>query len=299
MSEDPTDIFDSSLSSLFSIAPIGFSPSSDDGYYTYHLPSPPSSSSPSSVSPLTPSIRSIRLKLPQPPPSLYTTLQAQLIWPSAIYLADLLSKEIIDVKGKRIVELGSAAGLPGIISSIQGCQHVVSTDYGVEEVLSVLKDNFSEATAHTQAHGQQTNNWKVLGHCWGDDVKPLLSASSPSPDPTIGSSILTNDRKDNGKFDVVLAADVLWTTSSHSLLLDSITALISEGGIAHITAGLHTGRGPIERFIASAEEKGFKVTSKGEVRLISDREWEEYNENMGKIGEEERGVVLWLTLESI
>ncbi|WWC63167.1 uncharacterized protein I303_105767 [Kwoniella dejecticola CBS 10117] len=296
--EDLEDIFDSSLFTLFSIPPIGFAPDPKDGYYTYN---PPEGSTGDQGS--RDKIRSVRLKIPEPPSKFYTTLQAQLVWPSAIYLADLICRRIIDVKGKNVIELGSAAGLPGVVSFLNDARKVVSTDYPIDEVLDVLRGNFSRAerslvfdleqTAAQNARSEQSDEegdkelkkWEVMGHCWGENTSPLLAlipTTTESPKPK--------------KFDTILAADVLWTTSSHSILLDSITSLLAENGIAHITAGLHTGRGPVERFLVSAKERGFTVDYKGEVRLRGDGKWDEYDESLAKKGEEERGVVVWFTL---
>ncbi|WVW85752.1 hypothetical protein I302_107790 [Kwoniella bestiolae CBS 10118] len=287
--EDPTDIFDTSLSSLFSIPPIGFTPD-HNGYFTY--------------SPSAQHHAPIKLSIPSPPSSLYTTLQAQLIWPSSIYLADLISQGKVAVGGKNVIELGSAAGLPGVVAYLNGAGKVVSTDYGVREVLEVLEDNFrrakSPSTSALDDAGEEGERWVVKGHCWGEDVSELLDQINPtSTSPSSDSTPNTQDRpstKTLTKFDTILAADVLWTTSSHSILLDSITSLMSQDGITHITAGLHTGRGPLERFLLSAKERGLRVDHRGEVRLTGDKDWEKYDESMAREGEEERGVVVWFTL---
>ncbi|WVF72671.1 hypothetical protein IAT40_007489 [Kwoniella sp. CBS 6097] len=347
--EDITDIFDSSLTTIFDIPPIGFAPDHSTGLYVYN-PSPlpsihasdstiPSSSVPpcSGTSQAGPSSRPIELKLPQPPSNLYTTLQANLIWPSALYLADLIVHRQVDVKGKKVAELGAGAGLPGIVGLREGgAAGVVSTDWGVEEVLSVLEDNFTRACqgdnpikaekevgkgrSDVRAGDRDLmNQWKVVGHQWGTDPAPLLNAlSSATTEGTTadGSSSSTiSDKSDqahrietvdhsdsDGRFGVLLLADVLWTTSSHSVLLDSISKLLRPQntqaqayGVAHITAGLHTGRGPVERFIASAKERGMKITMVREVRLGRNG-WEEYDESLAKAGEEERGVVVYFTL---
>ncbi|WVQ99878.1 hypothetical protein IAU59_007021 [Kwoniella sp. CBS 9459] len=359
--EDITDIFDSSLTTIFDIPPIGFAPVHSTGLYTYS-PSLLTSScngtkradsdntnvacAESESSTLGAHHRPIELRLPQPPSNLYTTLQANLIWPSALYLADLLVHGQINVKGKKVAELGAGAGLPGIVALVDGdAEGVVSTDWGVEEVLSVLADNFTRAckndslngsggqeqTEPAGGEGKKMSRWKVVGHQWGTDPSPLLRTLSSEPGIDASSSSITldpagedqrpasgNSSDCDGHFDVLLLADVLWTTSSHSALLDSIANLLRRAsktstphpnqphsksprrrdqmyGEAHITAGLHTGRGPVERFTASARERGMKVTMIREVRLGRNG-WEAYDESMAKAGEEERGVVVYFTL---
>jgi predicted nicotinamide N-methyase len=245
--EDPTDIFDTSLSSLFSIPPIAFSTSSPSAPYVY-------------TNPL--GIK-ISLKLPNPPPDLYTKLQANNLWLSGIYLADMIATHRLSplLQG-RVCELGAGAGLPGIAAGLEGCQ-VVSTDWGVDEVLDVIKGNFERAGV---------NDYKVVGHEWGTDPDPLLEGGD--------------------KFDALLLADTLWVTEAHNALLDSVFALLKPGGVAHIAAGLHTGRGPVDRFLAAARERGGKVQAIKEVRW-NRGVWDDYTTNEG-VGEE-RGVVVYHT----
>ena len=252
--EDIAEIFDTSLSILFSIPPIAFSTSSPDVLYPYM---PPSDSQ---------DRETLRLRLPQPPADLYITLQANNLWLAAIYLADLICLRQIDVGGMRLAELGAGAGLPGIVACRHGAT-VISSDWAVDEVLDVIRGNFERT-----CKGRQ---WAVMGHQWGTDPKPLL---------------------EQGSFALLLLADTLWVTAAHSALLDSIFALLEPGGIAHITAGLHTGRGPLERFISSAKSRGAIFRPIREVCWRLGGGWDEcFTPSQGL--EEERGVVVYFTLQ--
>lgn len=252
--EDPTDIFDTSFSSLFSIAPIAFSTASPDAYHTYHPPHGPA----------------IELKLPHPPPNLYTKLQANNLWLAAVYLSDTISKDDIDL-GNRVCELGAGAGLPGIVAGGKGCE-VVSTDWGAEEILEVIRHNFDRA---------KVTNYKVIGHEWGTDTTPLKQALTRS-----------EEGEGDGRFDSLILADTLWVTEAHSVLLDSVFALLKPKGVAHVAAGIHTGRGPLERFVSAAEGRGAVVEKVREVRW-NQGVWEKYQapEQAG----DERGVVVYYT----
>lgn len=261
--EDPTDIFDTALSSIFDIPPIAFSTASPDAFHTY---TPPAGAFAEAGSP-------IDLRLPHPPPDLYTKLQANNLWLAAIFLSDSIARDEIELEPKHTVcELGAGAGLPGIVAGRKGCR-VVSSDWGVDEVLDVIRDNFARAKIDHE-------DWKVVGHEWGTDVTPLLTALE-SPTST------------RNKFDTLLLADTLWVTEAQSALLDSIHALLKPNGIAHIAAGLHTGRGPLERFVAAARARGATVTKIKEVRWNSG-EWEVYTPPEKE--QEERGVVVYYTL---
>lgn len=255
--EDPTDIFDTSFSSLFNVAPIAFSTASPGAYHTYSPPHGPA----------------IELKLPHPPPDLYTKLQANNLWLAAVYLSDIISNGELDL-GKRVCELGAGAGLPGIVAGLGGCE-VVSTDWGADEILHVIRHNFDRA---------KVKNYKVLGHEWGTDTTPLRSAFVTDTNDTAGL--------DDDRFDSLILADTLWVTEAHSVLLDSVFSLLKKGGVAHVAAGIHTGRGPLKRFVNAATERGAVVQKVREVRW-NQGIWEEYQ--MAEQAGDERGVVVYYT----
>ena len=255
--EDPADILDVSLPRLFSIAPIAFSTSHPDAFHTY---TPPSASS----------LRPIRLHIPQPSAEVYTKLHANHLWLAAVYLADCISLGEIRVEG-RVAELGAAAGLPGIVACQKGAK-VVSTDWGDEDILSTLRDNFTRSCAR---------NWSVIAHAWGSDPTPPLVANTlhATPHP----------------FDYLLLADTLWATEAHVALLDSVWNLLRPGGVAHFAAGLHTGRGPLDRLVIAARKRGGFVEMKKEVKWKSEGRWDDW-QGMNEGSEEERGVVIYFTL---
>jgi nicotinamide N-methyltransferase len=140
------------------------------------------------------------------------------------------------------------------------------------EVISAIKHNFGLACG-------DKGKWGVMGHTWGTDPSGLLHALGDKP----------------RQFDVLLLADTLWVTEAHSVLLDSIFALLAPGGIAHIAAGLHTGRGPVERFRTAAKERGGELSDVKSVKWMTGGGWEEHT-LPDKGLEEERGVVIYFTL---
>ena len=256
--EDFTDILDISLPSLFSIAPIAFSTPTPSALHTYYPPPPH---------------QPIQLRLPNPAAEIHTKLQANHLWLSAIYLADIIHQDRIVVKDQRIAELGAAAGLPGVSACRLGAS-VVGSDWGDQGILDALEDNFKRAC--------DGKGWATRGHEWGTDPSVLLSA------------IQEIDHQD-GYFDKLLLADTLWVTDAHAALLDSVFNLLRPGGIAHIAAGLHTGRGPVERFISRAKDRGGVIQNEKEVLWIAEGEWEEGSTRSQGL-EEERGVVVYFEL---
>ncbi|CCO28928.1 hypothetical protein BN14_02928 [Rhizoctonia solani AG-1 IB] len=131
-------------------------------------------------------------------------------------------------KGKKVLELGAAAGLPGIVSAFGDADDepgaVVLSDYPDKGILARLEENV-EANRRTSRVVV-----KVEGHAWGS----------------------ADGLRD--KFDVVLAADVLWMEHMHEALCKTLDRVLAPFGQVHIVAGLHTGRSVITSFLAMAKK---------------------------------------------
>lgn len=80
-----------------------------------------------------------------------------------------------------VCELGAASGLPTIISAYHYAKSIVSTDYPLQSLLDVLKDNIEK-------NAPEDVPISIVGHEWGKDVKPVLEYDYV---PTITAS-LTN-----------------------------------------------------------------------------------------------------------
>lgn len=130
---DPLEIFSSSLFATFNhVVPWHGSPSS---LYTFHpppssLPPPPPSTLPAST-PLT-----IRI-----PPQAITSLHADAVWDASLLLANNICTGALDVRAKRVVELGAGAGLPSLMGARYGAGEVVLTDYDDPELVDNLERN--------------------------------------------------------------------------------------------------------------------------------------------------------------
>lgn len=264
--EDTADIFDSSIFTLFAVPPIGFSTSNPDEPWVYTSP----------VGDV------VKLWLPHPPADLYAALQANNLWLSAIFLADHISRGEISLH-TAVCELGAGAGLPGITAARAG-SYVLCTDYDSAEVVATIKRNYEYNLRNTSSEGtpEETSEgryrWAVRGHTWGTPTESLLSLSE-------------------GGYDLLLA-DTLWSTGGHEALIDSVLALLRDGGTAHVAAGLHTGRGPVNRFMALAAARGLDVKKIREVKWSSSGGWETYSDEEREMESEGevRGVVVYYTL---
>jgi predicted nicotinamide N-methyase len=134
----------------------------------------------------------IKIKIPDTESENWA-LQADGVWQAAVYMADHLPRPF---KGKKVLELGAAAGLPGIVSAFGDADDepgaVVLSDYPDKGILARLEENV-EANRRTSRVVV-----KVEGHAWGS----------------------ADGLRD--KFDVVLAADVLWMEHMHEALCKTL-----------------------------------------------------------------------------
>lgn len=300
---DIEGIFEDSLLSLFDHRPIAFSTPAPDQPYIY---------TPSAIQGITGNVTApqtdlvVPVRLPIAPSALHTTLQLTHIWLSSVLLADLIVSRDIDVKDERICELGAGAGLPGILAARMGARGVVSTDYAVplaeegegEDVLAVLRGNFRRSIP--DAIGVEGETWQVLGHTWGESADVLLSSCATSS-PSRQSQHVPE------KFPILLLADLLWTTSAHASLITSITDLLCpRTGTAHVVAGLHQGRGAVERFKRSWLNR--TAARGGWVQDLLEVQWDhtgwevlrdfrvEDRIGVQEDGRDEHGTVVWFTI---
>lgn len=84
-------------------------------------------------------------------------------------MADLISSGKFCVLGESVLELGAGAGLPGILSILEGAEGVVLSDYNSPEVLKNLERNVEENVPATLRHAV-----KVEGHIWGESSCSIL-----------------------------------------------------------------------------------------------------------------------------
>ncbi|KAG8901208.1 hypothetical protein FRB99_005482 [Tulasnella sp. 403] len=226
--EDAMDIFASALATTFAIEPASVADPSTD--------------------------ITVRDVVVSPPTTLPANwhLQADAVWRAALYLAE----HPPDVKGKAVLELGAASGLPGLVLAKQACPStVVLTDYPDPCIMENLQRNVDR--------NQLGNTVKVVGHAWGD---------SESLD-----HLLTGPHQDG--YDVILGSDILWLTDQHDNLCLTLARTLKRSADAsiHLLAGYHTARVTIKRFLGVAEKQGFMVKSLVQESVGEDRRrgWQE------------------------
>ncbi|KAG8732797.1 hypothetical protein FRC11_010922 [Ceratobasidium sp. 423] len=243
MSEDSIEIFASGLEVVFGEVPVTVG--TTKGVYTHEK-------------------TGIKIRVPDTKSENWA-LQADGVWQASVYLADHLPRPL---RGKRVLELGAAAGLPGIVSAFgdpnDKPERVVLSDYPDEGILFQLRENaeLNRGSSRVQVD--------VKGHAWGS---------------TIGL-------KDT--FDVVLAADVLWMENMHEALCDTLDRVLGASGKVHIVAGLHTGRQTITSFLATAKKHNLHPSELYQIRITDPsvrHEWTDWIE--GESMDQRRG---WLVV---
>ncbi|KAE8256293.1 hypothetical protein A4X13_0g2744 [Tilletia indica] len=160
-----------------------------------------------------------------------------------------------DIRGQTVVELGAGTGLPGLVAGLLGAKRVLITDYDDLPLIDTIKSNIaSVCPKHEKMCG--------MGLTWGSDdhVRRALSAFG--------------EEDGRSGFSRVLAADTLWVSSAHDVLLRTMRSLLSHTPDARILmlAGFHTGRPAISRFFQLAagelastdgDNKSQQATSEG------------------------------------
>lgn len=200
------------------------------------------------------------------------------------------------------------------LSLAQGLDcEIVCTDFGDEGILACLERNFERNLGGYRGKGRG-REWSVLGFAWGSDPTPLLCSptiKSPSvliSDDPVGSipsegeeeeeeeegddddeeekEGSSEDVKAGRPFDLILCSDLLFFTPSHGALLASILALLGTDpwAEAHFTAGMHGGRGAIDRFVRLAEQGGeCQIEDRGVVL------WDQREEMWKSVEKEDEG----------
>ncbi|KAH8174309.1 lysine methyltransferase domain-containing protein [Sarocladium implicatum] len=242
--EEPEDLLFSSLATIFpDDAPNLHGDSHSSIVYTSpYLPCP------------------LRLHLADPSADEERKLFSHYLWNAGLLLAELLEsasrpreekedgdhndrkrrrrEAFFDVRGLKVLEMGSGTGLPSIMAGLVGAEAVVATDYPSETVLEPLRGNMARnlTSSHAPPGVVIPSSVEVHGHGWGDFT------------PT--SSATTFPLSHKHALDRVLLADCLWMPWQHDALLRSVSYFLSLSPLAKClcVGACHTGREVVARF---------------------------------------------------
>lgn len=289
--EEPEDLLFSSLATIFpDDAPNLHGDSHSSIVYTSpYLPRP------------------LRLHLADPSADEERKLFSHYLWNAGLLLAELLEgaslrreeedggdddddrrrrrrrEALFDVRGLKVLEMGSGTGLPSIMAGLVGAKAVVATDYPSETVLEPLRGNMARnlTSSHAPSGISLPSTIEIHGHAWGDFTPP--PSSSPSTTPSFPLS-------HKHTLDRVLLADCLWMPWQHTPLLRSVSYFLSLSPTAKClcVGACHTGREVVGRFF----EEGERLRRLGlEVEEVWERDVEgEEREWDGEREEEDPGM---------
>lgn len=126
------------------------------------------------------------------------------IWNASMAISKYIEMNPAIVMNKNILELGSGAGLPSIVSSLCHSNLVVATEYPEDALLSTLEKNLS--------NNCDNSTFKIVSFKWGDanGINKLISITP-----------------DNKGYDVIIMSDLLFNHSQHIALLKSCSQLLA------------------------------------------------------------------------
>ncbi|EMD35301.1 hypothetical protein CERSUDRAFT_138985 [Gelatoporia subvermispora B] len=170
------------------------------------------------------------------------TLLADHLFSPSLLLAEQIERNLIQLSGKTVIELGAGCALPSLLASTLHAppSTIVITDYPDEVIIGNLKNN-------VQRNGDKVApgcTVRVHGYEWGQDAAPLLELHTPQAEPK--------------GYDVVILSDLLHFDRSHDVLLASLVALLRKDSAAraYVAAGKYTPAHHCASFVREAERLG-------------------------------------------
>lgn len=150
-----------------------------------------------------------------------------------------------------MLEIGAAAGVPSIVSAIQGARTVVMTDYHDPDLVSNMQYN-ADLSTHLIPEGPESRRrLYVEGYKWANPVEPLLAHLPPAVDGVPAG------------FDVLIMADVVYSHREHGNLIKTMQRTLKKDPNS-VALVIFTPYEPwllpqTERFFPLAEAGGFTV----------------------------------------
>jgi len=141
------------------------------------------------------------------------------VWPSSTALATVVSE--LDGEGKRALELGCGLGLV-TVAALRAGFDVLATDYYEDALLFARRNGLS-------ATGREPRTRHVDWRAFPADL---------------------------GRFDLVLASDVLYEREYATLVAEAIVASLAPGGVALVA---DPGRVALLSFVTACEQRGCTV----------------------------------------
>ncbi|CAG9999009.1 unnamed protein product [Clonostachys byssicola] len=137
----------------------------------------------------------------------HSPTEAHTLWNGAKIISDYFEKDPSRIKGKTMLELGAASGLPSLVAAILGAKKAVMTDFPDPDIVATMQRNIDECDETMEVKGRLAGTIDAMGFIWGREPEPLLER-------------LSSDGRD--RFDVLVLADLLFRHSEHGALVKTI-----------------------------------------------------------------------------
>jgi EEF1A N-terminal glycine/lysine methyltransferase len=299
MDEDEADILGGSLDILYGLTPIAHSSANDT--FTYQPKSAIAEAFHAKGFKNEIPVAPIKLKVPDTAPGNWS-LYASYVWASALHLVDhldrlealYLPKDSCDAVDQyrqlSVLELGAGAGLPSILISrfMSSRARVIVSDYPDPLIIRALEHNI-------QSNGLE-KYCKAAGYAWGEDTLSLQNALFSLP---ANMQKIDQENATSNLFDVVVAADTLWNSETHAILVKTLCMTLKKSATsrAYLVAGFHTGRWTVQAFLERITKSPLALRSIREHEVEGDQQ-REWNVNRAEEEDEKerRRWVVWLTL---
>lgn len=176
-----------------------------------------------------------------------------MLWNAGRTTSHYIEKHTEDlIRNKDVLEIGAAAGLPSIVSAIQGARTVVCTDYPDNDLVENMQYNANLSAGAIPPREDGLGRLHVEGYRWGDDVSKLQAYLPPAAD---GSPSL---------FDLLIMADVVYSHREHPNLIKTMQKTLKKS-LDSVALVIFTPYQPwllpkTEEFFPLAERNGFTVT---------------------------------------
>lgn len=140
------------------------------------------------------------------------------------------------LKGKSVLELGAAAGVPSIVCAREGADVVVATDYPDEPLLEVLRANVSD-----NVHDAGGRRILAEGYLWGSDA----------------SSIKKHLPQGSTGFDLLLLSDLIFNHQAHPALLATMSSCLAQGSASPSVDSSHPSQQAAQLYEHDEAQAGF------------------------------------------
>lgn len=154
-------------------------------------------------------------------------LWGHLLWNAGKYTAQYLDKHAERlVTGKKVLELGAAAGLPSLICGVNNALKVLCTDYPDPDLLSHIQYNVDHC------EGLDPSKVLVRGFIWGQDETQLCYDE-------LNENQLPEKIEESEKFDLIILSDLVFNHTEHHKLLGNCRAALKRDGVALVVFSPH------------------------------------------------------------